>query len=145
MGASFSRRAVVAVFASLATAACHPLQPSPENDPDRIVITEAAIAKSGGQTAWEVLRRTAPQITFSENRNGQATAMTMRGRSSFVLNDSPMVMIDGARNMDIRALQSLPASTLRQIEILSGSAGTTYYGTDAVGGVIIIKTKTGGE
>lgn len=143
MGASFSRRAVVAVFASLAVAACHPLEPSPQSDPDRIVITEAAIAKSGGQNAWEVLRRTAPQITFSESR-GQATAMTMRGRSSFVLNDSPMVMIDGARNMDIRALQSLPASTLRQIEILSGSAGTTYYGTDAVGGVIIIKTKTGG-
>ena len=56
-----------------------------------------------------------------------------------------MVIIDGARNQDIKALQSLPASTLMSIEILTGIEGTTYYGTDAVGGVIVIKTKTGGQ
>jgi len=71
--------------------------------------------------------------------------MTRRGRSSFVLNDSPMVIIDGTRNQDIKALQSLPASVLMSIEVLTGLEGTTYYGTDAVGGVIIIKTKTGGQ
>jgi len=31
------------------------------------------------------------------------------------------------------------------IEVLTGIEGTTYYGTDAVGGVIIIKTQTGGQ
>jgi len=129
----------------LAVVACHPAKITPQGDADRIVITEEMIAKSGGQNAWEVLRREAPQITFSENRNGQATAMTRRGRSSFVLNDSPMVIIDGARNQDIKALQSLPASVLMRIEVLTGQEGTTYYGTDAVGGVIIIKTKTGGQ
>ena len=129
----------------LAVVACHPAKITPEGDADRIVITEERIAKSGGQNAWEVLRREAPQITFSENRNGQATAMTRRGRSSFVLNDSPMVIIDGSRNQDIKALQSLPASALMSIEVLTGQEGTTYYGTDAVGGVIIIKTKTGGQ
>jgi len=129
----------------LAVVACHPAKITPQGDADRIVITEEMIAKSGGQNAWEVLRREAPQITFSENRNGQATAMTRRGRSSFVLNDSPMVIIDGARNQDIKALQSLPASVLMSIEVLTGIEGTTYYGTDAVGGVIIIKTKTGGQ
>lgn len=139
---------VVAVLASLALVACKSIPPgqaSPQGDTDRIVITEEMIVRSGGQTAWEVLRREAPQLTFSENRNGQATAMTRRGRSSFVLNDSPMVIIDGARNLDIKALQSLPASTLMRIEVLTGQEGTTYYGTDAVGGVIIIKTKTGGQ
>ncbi|HWC75609.1 MAG TPA: TonB-dependent receptor plug domain-containing protein [Gemmatimonadales bacterium] len=145
MGASLGHRLAVAVLASLALAACHPAKPSPQADADRIVITEEMISRSGGQNAWEVLRREAPQITFSENRNGQATAMSRRGRSSFVLNDSPMVIIDGARNQDIRALQSLPATTLMSIEILTGIEGTTYYGTDAVGGVIVIKTKTGGQ
>ncbi len=139
---------IVAVLAGFAFVACKSIPPgqaSPQGDTDRIVITEEMIVRSGGQTAWEVLRREAPQLTFSENRNGQATAMTRRGRSSFVLNDSPMVIIDGARNQDIKALQSLPASTLMRIEVLTGQEGTTYYGTDAVGGVIIIKTKTGGQ
>jgi outer membrane cobalamin receptor len=146
MGASLGRCiAVGSVLGSLAVVACHPAKITPQGDADRIVITEEMIAKSGGQNAWEVLRREAPQITFSENRNGQATAMTRRGRSSFVLNDSPMVIIDGTRNQDIKALQSLPASVLMSIEVLTGIEGTTYYGTDAVGGVIIIKTKTGGQ
>jgi outer membrane cobalamin receptor len=148
MGASLGRAVAIVVLSSSTVIACKAIRPgqaSPQSDTDRIVITEAMIARSGGQTAWEVLRREAPQLTFSENRNGQATAMTRRGRSSFVLNDSPMVIIDGTRNQDIRALQSLPASALLRIEVLTGQEGTTYYGTDAVGGVIIIKTRTGGQ
>ena len=148
MGASLGSRVVaMLVLTNLAVVACKAIPPgqaSPQGDSDRIVITEAMIARSGGQTAWEVLRREVPQLRFGENRNGQATGMTRRGRSSFVLNDSPMVIIDGVRNQDIKALQSLPASALLRIEVLTGQEGTTYYGTDAVGGVIIIKTKTGG-
>jgi outer membrane cobalamin receptor len=149
MGASLgSRLLVVAALTSFTVIACKTIRPgqsSTRGDSDRLVITEEMIVRSGGQTAWEVLRREAPQLTFHENRNGQATGMTRRGRSSFVLNDSPMVIIDGARNQDIKALQSLPASALMRIEVLTGQEGTTYYGTDAVGGVIIIKTKTGGQ
>jgi outer membrane cobalamin receptor len=100
------------------------------------------IERSGGQTAWEVLRREAPQLSFRE-RNGQATGISRRGRGSFVLNDSPMLIVDGARNPDIRMLQQLPASTLFSIEVLTGIEGTTEYGTDATGGVIIVRTKNG--
>jgi outer membrane cobalamin receptor len=148
LSASLGRVVVVVVLTSIALTACRSIRPghaSTQGDTDRIVITQAMIERSGGQTAWEVLRREVPQLTFSENRNGQATAMTRRGRSSLVLNDSPMVIIDGARSQDMKALQSLPASALMRIEVLSGQEGTTYYGTDAVGGVIIIKTKNGGQ
>ncbi len=31
------------------------------------------------------------------------------------------------------------------IEVLTGSEGTTYYCTDAVGGVILVRTKRGGS
>lgn len=148
MGASLDRRlAVASIVVSLAVLSCksiHPAPFTPQGDSDRIVITQEMIERSKGQNAWEVLRREAPQLTFSENRNGQPTAMTRRGHGSFVLSESPMVIIDGARNQDIKALQSLPASTLMRIEVLTGIEGTTYYGTDASGGVIIIKTKTGG-
>ena len=145
MGASSQRIAIVSLLASLLSIACHPGKISPQGDTDRIVITEEMIARSGGQTAWEVLRREVPQLAFGENRNGQATGMTRRGRSSIMLNDSPMVIIDGARNQDLKQLQSIPATALMRIEVLTGIEGTTYYGTDAVGGVIIIRTKTGGQ
>jgi len=107
------------------------------------MITEEMIARSGGQTAWEVLRREAPQISFRENRSGQATGMTRRGRGSIMLNDAPMLFVDGVRNPDFRSLQQLPASILLSIEVLTGADGTTYYGTDAEGGVILVHTKTG--
>lgn len=130
----------------LALAACKTIHPAPvlaHNDGDRIVITQGMIERSGGQTAWEVLRREAPQLSYRENRSGQATSMQRRGRSSFNLNDSPMLFVDGVRSQDIRTLQQLPASVLFSIEVLTGSEGTTYYGTDAVGGVILVKTKNG--
>lgn len=136
----------LALLAALVLSACKTIHPAPvvaHNDGDRIVITEEMIARSGGQTAWEVLRREVPQITYRENRSGQASSMQRRGRSSINLNDSPMVLVDGVRSQDIRTLQQLPASVLLSIEVLNGTEGTTYYGTDAVGGVIIIKTKNG--
>jgi outer membrane cobalamin receptor len=121
----------------------HPAGVVPDTAGSRILITEAMIARSGGQTAWEVLRREVPQFAYRENRSGQATGMERRGPSSFLLNDAPMLIVDGARNVDFRSLQQIPASTLFSIEVLTGIEGTTYYGTDAVGGVILIRTKSG--
>jgi vitamin B12 transporter len=133
-------------FPAVVFAACKTFHPSAiqqRADADRVVITEAMIARSGGQNAWDVLRREAPQLGFRENRNGQATGLTRRGRSSIVLNDAPMLLIDGIRTPDLKTLQQIPASTLASIEVLSGAEGTTYYGTDAVGGVILVHTKNG--
>jgi outer membrane cobalamin receptor len=69
--------------------------------------------------------------------------MERRGRSSILLNDPPMLFIDGVRIQEMATLQQLPASTLLSIEVLTGPEGTTYYGTDAVGGVILVRTKKG--
>jgi outer membrane cobalamin receptor len=155
MSASFhTRRLPLLVAAATAAAAaaaallsaCHGIHPAsavPHNDSDHIFITQQMIERSGGQNAWEVLRREAPQLGYGENRAGQPAGMQIRGRSSILLNDSPMLIVDGVRTPDISTLQQLPASTLLSIEVLTGQEGTTYYGTDAAGGVILIKTKTG--
>jgi outer membrane cobalamin receptor len=144
MSASLGIRFPVVLVTALC--ACKSIQPGPivnGEDRDRIFISQQMIERSGGQTAWEVLRREAPQLSYRENRDGQASSMRRRGESSINLNDSPMIIVDGVRSLDIRTLQQIPASVLRSIEILTGPEGTTYYGTDAVGGVIIIKTKNG--
>ncbi len=147
MSASFNPRTLIAAAVLLGIIArCksfHPAPVVPANGSDRILITAAMIVRSGGQTAWEVLRREAPQMGYGENRNGQATGMARRGHSSILLKDSPMLFIDGVRIQELATLQQLPASTLQSIEVLTGSEGTTYYGTDAVGGVILVRTKKG--
>ncbi len=147
MSASVNGRAIAAaVSLLLAATSCKSLRPAPvipANGSQRILITEAMIARSGGQTAWEVLRREVPQMSYGENRNGQATGMERRGHSSIMLKDPPMLFIDGVRIQELITLQQLPASSVLSIEVLTGSEGTTYYGTDAVGGVILVRTKKG--
>jgi outer membrane cobalamin receptor len=115
------------------------------DDGDRILITEEMIARSGGQNAWEVLKREAPQLTYREDRNGQPARLGRRGRSSLVLAEAPMLFVDGVQVTDFRSLQQIPASTLFSIEVLNGLDGTTYYGTNATTGVILVRTKNGAE
>ncbi len=113
--------------------------------PIGIFITEEEIQRSGAATAWDVLKREASVMTFGHNRHGQPARLGRRGQASIVLEDSPLVIIDGVRMADFRVLADLPASTLRDIWVLNGIDGTTYYGTDAVAGVVLVRTKRGSE
>jgi len=54
-----------------------------------------------------------------------------------------LVFLDGVRLPDFRTLEQLSAATIESIEVLNGIDGTTYYGTNAVSGVIVIRTKRG--
>jgi outer membrane cobalamin receptor len=111
--------------------------------PIGLFIDEDRIRRSGGATAWDVLKREAPVMSFSENRNGQPSRLGRRGRASIILQDSPLVFLDGVRMEDFRVLADLPAATLQDIWVLNGIDGTTYYGTDAVAGVVLVRTKKG--
>ena len=106
------------------------------------IITEQEIASSGARTAWEALRRAAPYLNMSERGNGSPAVMRRHGRSSILLNDAPIVMVDGVRLADFRTLDQIPANTIDHIVVMRGIDATTYYGTNAVGGVVLIVTKT---
>lgn len=138
-------RAVVA-WISLALLGCGPgLNKEATNGipPGGLLITQDRIEKSKGRTAWEVLKREAPMLTFRENRYGRPASLGRRGQSSVNLNDPPLIILDGVRVSDFRVLDNIPAATVFSIYILTGIEGTTYYGTDAVSGVIVIRTKDG--
>ncbi len=133
---------VTSLVLLLLLAGCHPHAiPAAPSGSDHILITQEQIERSGALTAWEALKRLAPQFTFRENRNGQPSALERRGRSSILLNDAPLVFMDGAELSDFHSLNQIPASTLLSIEILNGIEGTSYYGSNAVSGVILFKTK----
>jgi outer membrane cobalamin receptor len=109
---------------------------------DRLITAEQ-IERSGSHTAWDVLKHEAPMLTLEEDRNGQPAHLGWRGRSSVYLEDAPVVVLDGVRVADWKVLAQIPAGQIESIHILTGIEGTTYYGTNAVSGVIEIRTKGG--
>ena len=118
-------------------------RPGPSNGSR--LITAEQIERSGSHNAWEVLKHEAPMLTLEEDRNGRPVRMQWHGRSSIYLEDAPVVVLDGVRVPDWKVLSQIPAGQIQSINILSGIEGTTYYGTNAVSGVIEIRTKTGPE
>lgn len=116
---------------------------SPPHPPGSFLITAEQIEKSGAHTAWQVLRDHAPMLTMREDRNGRPASMGRRGQSSFLLDEAPMIMLDGVRVPDFHSLETIDAASIMTILIYDGVEGTTYYGTDATSGVIVIQTKDG--
>lgn len=116
---------------------------SAPHPPGTILITAEQIEKSGAHTAWQVLKQDAPMLTMREDRNGRPLSLGRRGRSSFMLDEAPMILLDGVRVPDFHALESIDAQSIFTILIYDGVEGTTYYGTDAGSGAIVIKTKDG--
>jgi len=125
---------------------CGPAAQSASKDLPRagtVLITAEQIEKWGAQTAWQALKRGAPMLTLQEDRSGRPRSMGRRGRSSFVLDEAPIILLDGVRVPDFHALDTIEGQSILSILIYDGVEGTTYYGTDAVSGVIAIKTKDG--
>jgi outer membrane cobalamin receptor len=108
-----------------------------------MTITAADITRSSDANAWEILRTHAHRFTYQEDQSGRPVQiLARRGASSIVLSnaDSPMVIVDGARLINVRGLSDIPASAISSIEIFSGIAGTGTQGTNAASGVIYIHT-----
>jgi len=107
------------------------------------VVTAEQIQKSGARTVWEALQLTVPGMSFrgtTQNGSGENLRIRRRGRSSLNLNDDPRVFIDQVRIVDLSVLDGMPAGDIAAIVVLNGLDGTTYYGTNAGNGVVLIFT-----
>ena len=141
------RSAPVVLSTLVAIAACHAGRMAPSlNDPlAGDYITASAIAHSDARNAWEVLQRNG-RFTLDESVSGEPVRVAShRGKSSIIIanSDTPLIYVDGAKLLDFRVLRQITAESIESIRILSGIEGTTYYGTNAGAGVIVIKTKAG--
>lgn len=109
---------------------------------DVSIITREDIARSGQSTLAELLQAQ-PGIEISANGGMGATSnVYIRGASS----NHTLILVDGIRissaTFGTTALQHIPLGQIERIEILRQPA-SSLYGSDAVGGVIQIFTKTG--
>jgi outer membrane receptor protein involved in Fe transport len=130
---------------ALACASSGAVRPTLLRQPDGSRLIPAdVIAQYGSVSVWEVLRKCDVGFRLQESASGMPIALSSRrGRSSILLDETPVVVLDGVRLLDSRVLYDITASSVASIRVLSGIDGTTFYGTNSGAGVIIITTKRG--
>ena len=122
-------------------------------------VTSDEIANSGSNNAIDGLvgKVAGVQITRSSGSAGGGSRILIRGVTSFVGNNQPLIVIDGVRTNNetlnsgastagtaqSNRLQDLNNDDIESINILKGSAATALYGTAGAPGVIVITTKKG--
>ena len=143
----FNRSALVVCVGLLVLTACA-TRSREDARPNQITgqyVTAEQIRATGASTAWEALKFTVRTHRFSDYRGMPVRIYSDRGQGSMVLREDPFVLLDGTKLGDITMLRMIPADNLYSIQVLTGPDATTYYGTSAVAGVILIETTLGGE
>lgn len=108
------------------------------------VIGPRELAASGALSLGEVLRQFGGVEVAAAGGLGQTTSLYLRGANT----DQTLVLVDGMRlqsaSAGTTALENIPVSQIARIEVVPGPA-SGLYGSDAIGGVIQIFTKGGGQ
>ena len=139
-----ANQGMVLLVAALVSGACG-IRPRPAL-PDAqagTIVTAEEIAESEATTMWEALRRTVRHAGFAESATGAPVRVHRRGFSSISLLEDMPIYIDKVQVRDLTILDAMPAQDIERIQVLSGVHATTYYGTNAGDGVILIRTRSG--
>ncbi len=108
------------------------------------VITAEEVEKKQAATALDVIRDVPGVSLATSGGSGKTTYLSMRGIPSKGI----LILIDGVNVADAAATQAiydltnLPADDIERVEVLRGNQ-STLYGSEAMGGVISITTKSG--
>ena len=109
---------------------------------DVVVITARDIEQSGQLTLGQVLQLYGGVEMTSSGGPGSASSVFIRGANS----SHTLVLVDGMRlqsaTTGTTALENIPLAQIERIEIVPGPV-SGLYGSDAIGGVIQIFTKSG--
>jgi len=103
------------------------------------VVTKADIEKMNVTSALDILKTLPGVEVNSQGGKGQVSSIFLRGTSS----NHTLVLVDGVKINSVTAggasLGLIPAFAIEQIEVVRGPRAA-IYGSDAIGGVIHIKT-----
>ena len=85
----------------------------------------------------------APGVNISQQGSepGSSPSVRIRGITSLIGGNDPLVVVDGVQgNMDL--LNQIPPQEIKSIDILKDASATAVYGSRGAPGVIIVTTKT---
>lgn len=107
------------------------------------VITEDQIRHSGARSVAELLQNV-PGVQIDTDGGQGSQHVYIRGEDSF----HTLVMIDGQKLSDQKSMSGpallIDPAMIERIEVIKGPA-SVLYGSDAIGGVVNIITKKGGD
>jgi vitamin B12 transporter len=108
------------------------------------VISREEIDRSQASSLTDLLAGRAGIGFSNQGGPGKNTTLNIRGTES----DQVLVLLDGVRigsaSAGLAAFQDLPVAQIERIEIVRGPR-SSLYGSEAIGGVIQIFTRTGGQ
>jgi len=87
------------------------------------------------------------RIASTGGRPGSTPEILMRGPTSINASgrsQQPLIIVDGAV-MNVGSLDEIGGLDIESVEVVKGAAGASLYGSSAANGVIVIKTKRGGN
>lgn len=113
------------------------------------VITQAEVQRiAAGGNLIDVLRSRFPglQVNPSGWTSRSSSSFGLRGRNSVVGSNEPLIFLDGMRLPQpggLSQLELIEPLHVQRMEILPGPATTTFYGTGASNGVVLVYTQGG--
>jgi len=82
------------------------------------------------------------QITYSNGNITSAPTFQIRGLTSLNSANAPLILVDGIATDDVT---SIAPNDIASISVLKDAASTSIFGARAVGGVVMITTKSGSK
>lgn len=129
-------------FHGCALGAPPPPEPAPaEAEPGGQIIMPSAIIRTGARDAMEAIERANTHLVIARTRQGDPVKITQRGASSFFQSNHILLVVDGARvTYPEEMLRSIPAESIRYIQILTGQEAVMRWGSESSNGVIMVRT-----
>lgn len=118
-------------------------RPDPIQSPTggQVIVLQPDSLFHARSSAADVLQKIPGVVVRSQGGDGQRQVILLRGASE----EQVLVLLDGVRLNEAGGggvdLSLLPASSIERIEVITGAAAA-LYGAEAMGGVILLKTRS---
>ncbi len=108
-------------------------------------VDEETLKRVPATSAASALQGKVPGVSVksTSGQPGSGSNIQLRGATSLLGNNSPLVIVDGI--MVQTSLADMNSDDIESIEVVKGAAASALYGSKAAGGVIVITTKRGSK
>ena len=108
-------------------------------------IGERTLSQLNVPTATQMLQNLAAGVQVSSGTGvpGETVRVRVRGATSLTGSNEPLFVIDGIPVSGASALNDIPPSDIKSMDVLKDASAAAIYGSRAANGVVLITTKRG--
>lgn len=108
-------------------------------------IGERTLSQLNVPNASQMLQNLAAGVQVSSGTGvpGETVRVRVRGATSLTGSNEPLFVIDGIPVTDSSALNDIPPSDIKSMDVLKDASAAAIYGSRAANGVVLVTTKRG--